>query len=401
MPQQNVKGTQQNKGPKEGKPAYLGEGLLGKTPGALKPYTSEEILDQALALSKAVYKPALASLNQQKSAADALYEKRKADAAYYNQWLFERSNQLAANAAAADQQLLTAQSGVQQASLTALKGLQDSLGMPNSGQDPNARNIGLQNVLGAQAVGSQGLIQGAQEASWQQASSQQESYRSQQASNLAAATANEARNSAQHYEALKTIADAKQTVKLERAARAQEEVARMLEQEVAKAESRVEMRNSAAQLALAMKSHRLQKKQQKIDARQARADLAITEAQLAETQRHNQATEGIAQQNADTNTQEAANDARGDREGEGGGRENNQERAHDAKQAQAAARAIGQEFGYEKLKKNFSGFVNKIADEADVPYAVAARMARRWLRAHRPGGGPGDPVNPADFDKRG
>lgn len=373
---------------------YLGKGLLGKTPGALKGYSEEEILAQAQSLSKALYRPAMQELRNQARDVEGIYQQHTMANQYYLDWVTQQSNALASSSAAADQQLQGASLQIQQQQQAGQQALQNNLMAQHPGavtsQGDQAGAVG-QTLSPALAQGAGSVANALQQQAVNMASDQ--NVNAQLTKGLQANVVNQqTENQAQHSQALQEVRDAKTQVRLERASAAQQEVARLLEQEVAKAQARLDMRAQAAQLAIALRDQRMAKKQAASDAALAQDQLSLDQAQLDEEHRHNVAGENQAATNEHHDEQHADFEENHPNAGDADG--SHHEHRVLIKDTRAAAATIGKGLGVDTARKKFPAFVHAIMEETGANYALAQRMARKWIKAHKNDGGGGGTAPP-------
>jgi hypothetical protein len=381
-PDRGGKGKGKGKGKGRRKNKYLGKGLLGRTPGALKPRSRKQIRRQATRTMRAIYRPGFADLRGQERRINAVSQKRAEDNRRYLQWLDTQGKQLMAHAQAADTELKSTQNQIQAQAAQSFIDLRDQL------VDQGGHASGVTNPADAtahdvtpEAQRAIGQVANERERSAQTMKTGKEMANIAQSSNFALMAASDAKRQADQYNALKDVASARQKLILERAAKTAEEVARMLDQEIAKGQARIDMRATAGQLALGLKEHRLGKKQFRLDKKVQLAQLDLAGKELRETKRHNKATERQDRRDSKHASQQDRREAKRDRR-------------QDKKHIKAATKRYLRAHPYPKGKKNRKKALYYLQDRASklegvesekLANRIVKQVVRKWLRSHRGG----------------
>lgn len=221
----------------------------------LAPMTPQQLRKQAQETMRAVYKPAFKQLGNEQKRMVSISEKRKADNAYYLNWLNQQSKEISAHDDAANAALLSAGQKSQQEVGDAYSGLRDQLvssgettpGVVSDVGDATAFDVSgqanrdeqLVNAVRGQTQGQIAATTGSQEAAT--------------ASNFAQIAAAEATRVGDQWKGLSELGDARQKLRLSRAGDAAKEVARLLDREVQKAQIRGQLGASAATAAIEAK----------------------------------------------------------------------------------------------------------------------------------------------------
>lgn len=244
----------QPKGP--GDKPKQGNKQRGNAPvSPLAPMTPKALRRQAKETMRAVYKPAFKQLGREEAHMLSISEKRKADNAYYLNWLDKQSGQLQAHQDAANAALEAAGSAASADVAQNYEGLRDQLvatGESTPGVISDAGNATAFDVSG-QANRDQELIGNARQQSLDQIRSGISASDLAQANNFATIAAAEASRVGDQWKALSQIADAKQQVRLARGADTAKEVARLLDREVQKSQIRGQISASQTEAALKAK----------------------------------------------------------------------------------------------------------------------------------------------------
>lgn len=266
----------------------------------LAPMTPKQLRRQAQHTIKAIYKPAFAQLGREQKRTVSISEKRKADNAYYLNWLNSQSNQLQAHDEAAQAALLSAGQQAQQEVTKGYSDLQKQLvesGQSDPGTVSNAGEANAYDVSG-EASRAQQQIASERAASRAQLESGGDSGALAQANNFAVIAAAEANRQADLWKQLSKFGDARQQLRLTRAADSAKEVARLFDREIEKAKTRSDIKANAVNSALTAAKFGLDKKKFGLDVREFETDSALAKKKFrlekgkaGETKRHNKATE--------------------------------------------------------------------------------------------------------------
>lgn len=255
------------KTPKPGKPprgknaAPPKAGKKGKSPkkkGGGKPYNPleptppKQLRKQAQRTMRAIYKPAFKQLGREEQRVNALSSKRKSDNAYYLEWLQNQSDQLAAHERGSNELLLKAG---QEASADVEEGyqsLRDKLLATGESTPGVVSNPGEATAfdVSAEAQRDREMVASARQSTQDQIAASGQSSALAQANNFAVIAAAEARRTADEWSAMSKIGDARQQLRLTRAAEAAKEVARLYDREIEKSSIVGEQVASSRQLAL-------------------------------------------------------------------------------------------------------------------------------------------------------
>lgn len=212
----------------------------------------KELRQQAAQTMRAIYKPAFKQLGREQSRMLAISNKRKNDNAYYLNWLDKKSSQLQAHQDASNAALIQAGQDAQADTATAFTDMRDKLvtqGEQTPGVVSNPADATAFDVSGA-ANQAQELIQTERQRTTDQLGSLEDAHAVAAASNFAFIGAQEAKRTADQWEALSKLGDAKQQLRLSKAADTAKEIARLLDREVQKAQIRGNISSAQAQAAL-------------------------------------------------------------------------------------------------------------------------------------------------------
>lgn len=243
-------------------------------PKPLKQRTRNYLEYQARRQVNQAYKPVLTGLSQQARRIKALDEKRKTDAAHYQQWVADQLHSLDQNNARVESALIAHGSQVrtdrdaalQERQAAAVDTSQDAAaGITSQRSDSTALDFGaetakaLANLDNSRLAMDEAIGRGRDRSA------------AASANTIALGAAAEAKRVADTWTALMDVADDKQKVKLQRAADRAKEVARLLENETGKAQTnrefdaavsklnldRAELRQDAKQFAQTLAANRL------------------------------------------------------------------------------------------------------------------------------------------------
>lgn len=270
---------------------------------ALEPMTPQQLRKQAAHTIHSIYKPSFAQLGREQKRTMSIAEKRKADNAYYLNWLNTQSNQLQAHEDAANTALL--QSG-QQAQSEVNKGYEDlhkqllasgesTPGVVSSAGDANAFDVSGAAATAAQQIGSE------RAASQAQIASAGNTGALAKANDFALIAAQEANDQASKWQALSKLGDARQQLRLSRAADQAKEVARLFDREIEKAKTRADIHGNAINSALAAAKFGLDKSKFQLDVSEFEQQSALEgkkfhldQRKANETKAYHQATVGLS-----------------------------------------------------------------------------------------------------------
>lgn len=246
---------------------YLGKGILGKTPKAIRPTKRKRVVKQSGRLMNKLYAGAFADLDTQRSQALNVYKKRESDNKYYLDWLNAASSQLMEHQQAADQTLMQSQQQISDSANQAQSMLQQNLvtqAQSTAGNVSKPQSASSFDTSAAEAQGS-GMIANERKRTVDTAYSGKEASGQLAASNFAMMAASNIKNQSDLGAALRDISSARNKVQLEKAAKKAEEVARRLDQEISKAQARLGMKQSAAGLAMQKKQFNLSKREERFN----------------------------------------------------------------------------------------------------------------------------------------
>lgn len=237
-------------------------------PSPLKATPPKVLKKQAQSTMRRVYKPAFKELGREEKRLESLSNKRKADNAYYLDWLNKQSQQLTAHEDAARTELIGAQQQAGREIEDGYNSLRDHLvstgeqtpGVISDPGDANAFDVSNQAQRDRELVGAE------RQKTMDQLRSREGMASVMQANNFATVAAAEARRTADRWEGLSKIAGAKDNLRLTRAADTAKEVARLLDREIQKAQIRGEQRASATSAALEAKRFGLDAKKLGLEA---------------------------------------------------------------------------------------------------------------------------------------
>lgn len=298
-----AKNQHQNKGKGKG-PA--------KPPNYLAPMTPQQLRKQAAHTIRAIYKPSFAQLGREQKRTVSIAEKRKADNAYYLNWLNSQSQQLQAHDEAANAALVSAGQQAQQEITKGYSDLQKQLvesgqsqpGVVSNAGEANAYDVSGEASRAAQQIGSE------RAASRAQIATGADSGAMAQANNFALIAAAEANRQADLWKQLSKFGDARQQLRLSRASDQAKEVARLFDREIEKTKTRADIHAGAVNAALAGAKFGLDKSKFNLDVREFETDSALAKKKFrlekgkaGETKRHNKATEA----NTRASTEASAN----------------------------------------------------------------------------------------------
>lgn len=314
---QRIKPKNQGKPPKKpaqkkGKPPKNG-GKKGpsKPYNPLEPTPPKQLRKQAARTMRAIFKPAFKQLGREESRVNALSQKRKSDNAYYLEWLQTQADQLAAHERGSNEALLKAGAEASSDVEEGYSALRDKLlatgeatpGVVSDPGDATAFDVS------AEAQRDREMVEAARASTQSQIAASGQSSALAQANNFAVIAASEARRNADQWDALSKIGDAKQQLRLSRAAEAAKEVARLLDREIEKASIRGEQVASSRQSALEAARFGLDKKKFDLDLAEFDFEkgykkkklgleagrLGVSEQNANETERYHKATQRLKQ----------------------------------------------------------------------------------------------------------
>lgn len=239
----------------------------GKPYNALEPMSPKQLRHQAAATMRAVYKPAFKQLGREQKRLVSISEKRKSDNAYYLNWLNTQAQQLQAHEDAANAALTQAGHEAQSEVTKGYEDLHSQLqqsGQEMPGVVSNAGQANAYDVSGAASTAAQQV--GAERARSQaQIATTTGSGALASANNFAMIAAAEANRQADLWKNLSKLGDAKQSLRLNKAADTAKEVARLLDREVEKAKTRADIHANAVNAALAAGKFNLDKQKFGLD----------------------------------------------------------------------------------------------------------------------------------------
>lgn len=264
MPKPNVqKANKKGNGP----PQKPGGNKPGKVRSPLAPTSPKALRRQAAATMRAIYKPAFKQLGREESRMLSISEKRKADNAYYLDWLTKQSAQLTAHQDAANAALTAAGDDVASDLETGYSELRDKLvatGASQPGVISNAGEAVAFDVSG-QAQRDRELVAAERQRSQDQIAASGDSSAMAQANNFAVMAAAEAKRVSDVWKGLSELGDAKQKLRLSKAADTAKEVARLFDREIQKTQVRGQISSAQAQAALEAKRFGLDLKEFGLD----------------------------------------------------------------------------------------------------------------------------------------
>jgi len=221
----------------------------------LEAMSPKELRQQAMKTVRAIYKPAFKQLGREEQRMLSISSKRKNDNAYYLNWLDKKSQQLQAHQDAANAAILKAGADATAETGQAYQDLRADLietGESTPGVVSNVGDATAFDVSG-QASRDQALIESARNQTQGQLGAIEDASQMAAASNFAFIAGQEAKRVGDQWEALSKLGDAKQELRLSRAADAAKEISRLFDREIEKAQIRGQMSAAETQAMLEAK----------------------------------------------------------------------------------------------------------------------------------------------------
>ena len=229
---------------------------------ALAPIPPKVLRQQAKNLMRTLYAPSFKQLGREESRLNSISEKRKSDNSYYLNWLTKQSELLQAHEDQARTSVNAAGAAAQQEVQAGWDELQSKLVADGNTAPGVVSNMGEAKAFDttAAAAKSNAEIENQRAATEAQQERNIGAASISSANNFALMASSEAKRVADQWEGLSKLGDAKQELRLSRAADAAKEVARSLDKEIEKSQARAQIAASSASATLEAKRLGLDRK---------------------------------------------------------------------------------------------------------------------------------------------